>query len=297
MGRDNEMVLTNDNRKWQSLADDLDMLDCLVSFFSAPDALGGTLHGSSHSGPSWARQRPGVRQSSAAFCRVASKMKSGRGLPQSKTLARQTRPPRKCAPFISALASALVLSLSIFSNLCASALASDCLHGMVASVHPLATEAGLEVLKDGGNAIDAAVAVALTLGGVDGDNSGIGGGCFMLIRRANSSLVAIDGREKAPAAATTNMFIRKGKADTRLSQTGALASGVPGALAAYEFAVEHYGKKRLKDILLPAAKLAGKGFRLGGAYARNLKREANEMARFDSTRAVFFKGTRPLREG
>jgi gamma-glutamyltranspeptidase/glutathione hydrolase len=224
-------------------------------------------------------------------------MKSGRGLPQSKTLARQTRPPRKCAPFISALASALVLSLSIFSNLCASALASDCLHGMVASVHPLATEAGLEVLKDGGNAIDAAVAVALTLGVVDGDNSGIGGGCFMLIRRANSSLVAIDGREKAPAAATTNMFIRKGKADTRLSQTGALASGVPGALAAYEFAVEHYGKKRLKDILLPAAKLAGKGFRLGGAYARNLKREANEMARFDSTRAVFFKGTRPLREG
>jgi len=114
---------------------------------------------------------------------------------------------------------------------------------MVASVHPLATEAGLNILKQGGNAIDATVAVALTLGVVDGDNSGIGGGCFMLVHRANGSLVAIDGREMAPAAATRDMFIRDGKADSQLSQTGALASGVPGALAAYEFAVNHYGTK------------------------------------------------------
>src|SRR2546426_10907004 len=64
-------------------------------------------------------------------------------------------------------------------------------HGMVASVHPLATEAGLNILKHGGNAVDATIAVALTLGVVDTDNSGIGGGCFMLIRLANSSLVAI----------------------------------------------------------------------------------------------------------
>src|SRR5208337_201376 len=88
-------------------------------------------------------------------------------------------------------------------------------HGMVASVHPAATEAGLRVLKEGGNAVDAAVAVGLTLGVVDGENSGIGGGCFMLIRRADGSLVAIDGRETAPAAATTNMFVRDGKGDTQ----------------------------------------------------------------------------------
>ena len=86
---------------------------------------------------------------------------------------------------------------------------------MVATVHPVATEAGLRVLKEGGNAIDAAVAVALTLGVVDGENSGIGGGCFMLIHRADGSLVAIDGREMAPAAATADMFVRKGKADTQ----------------------------------------------------------------------------------
>src|SRR5437867_10348439 len=104
-------------------------------------------------------------------------------------------------------------------------------HGMVASVHPLATDAGLNVLQHGGNAVDAAVAVALTLGVVDGDNSGLGGGCFFLLRRSNGSLVAIDGRETAPAAATRDMFIRDGKADTELSQTGALASGVPGSLA------------------------------------------------------------------
>ena len=148
---------------------------------------------------------------------------------------------------------------------------AEALHGLVASVHPVATEAGLRALKQGGNAVDAAVAVALTLGVVDSDNSGIGGGCFILIRRADGSLVAIDGRETAPAAATTNMFVRNGKADTRLSQTGALASGVPGALAAYEYAIEHYGRATLKNLILPAANIAREGFKLDAAYARYLK--------------------------
>src|ERR1039457_2151673 len=144
-----------------------------------------------------------------------------------------------CAQMIRAI---LIALLSITT---AGAAIADATHGMVASVHPTATEAGLRVLKQGGNAVDAAVAVALTLGVVDGDNSGIGGGCFILIRRADGSLVAIDGREMASAAATPDMFVRNGNADTKLSQTGPLASGVPGALAAYEFAVEHYGKRKL----------------------------------------------------
>src|SRR5262249_1220708 len=80
--------------------------------------------------------------------------------------------------------------------------------GIVATVQPLATEAAVHALKSGGNAIDAAVAAALTLGVVDGHNSGIGGGCFMLIRLANGSAVALDGRETAPAAATRNMYLR-----------------------------------------------------------------------------------------
>ena len=90
-------------------------------------------------------------------------------------------------------------------------------HGMVASGHPLATQAGLDALQSGGNAIDAAVAVGLTLGVVDGHNSGIGGGCFLLIRLANEDFVAIDGRERAPSAATRDMYLRDGKADTKLS--------------------------------------------------------------------------------
>src|ERR1700758_225776 len=99
-------------------------------------------------------------------------------------------------------------------------------HGIVATVNPLATEAGVNVLKNGGNAIDAAVAVGLTLGVVDTANSGIGRGCFMLIHLAKGKNIAIDGRETAPAAATRDMFVRDGKGDTQLSQTGPLASGV-----------------------------------------------------------------------
>src|SRR5690349_13156524 len=104
-----------------------------------------------------------------------------------------------------------------------SALAAPATHGMVASVHELATEAGVTTLKSGGNAVDAAVAVALTLGVVDGADAGIGGGCFMLIRRPNGRFIVLDGRETAPATASRNMFIRNGKAETKLSQTGALA--------------------------------------------------------------------------
>src|SRR5438445_12557426 len=110
-------------------------------------------------------------------------------------------------------------------------------NGMVASVHPIATDVGVQVLQQGGNAVDATVAVALTLGVVDGQNSGIGGGWFILIRRANGEVVAIDGRETAPSGASRDMFVRNGKALGELSQPGALASGVPGSLAAEEYAV------------------------------------------------------------
>jgi gamma-glutamyltranspeptidase / glutathione hydrolase len=179
----------------------------------------------------------------------------------------------------------------------AGAVNAEAIHGMIASVHPTATEAGLSVLKEGGNAVDAAVAVALTLGIVDGENSGIGGGCLMLIHRADGSLVAIDGREMAPAAATPDMFVRNGKADPKLSQTGPLASAVPGALAAYEYAVEHYGKRKLSGLIQPAAEIAEQGFVLDASYARSLKGVAGDMARFSSTRTVFFRSGKPLTKG
>jgi gamma-glutamyltranspeptidase / glutathione hydrolase len=153
-------------------------------------------------------------------------------------------------------------------------------HGAVATVQPIATDAAIAAMKKGGNAIDAAVAAALTLGVVDGHNSGIGGGCFMLIRLANGEFVALDGREMAPAKATRDMFIRNGKADTSLSQSGPLAAGVPGALAVYDHAIRKYGKLTLKEHLENAAKIAEQGFALDGTYATRLAWSVKELKQF-----------------
>jgi gamma-glutamyltranspeptidase/glutathione hydrolase len=168
---------------------------------------------------------------------------------------------------------------------------------MLASVHPLATQAGLDALKAGGNAVDAAVAVGLTLGVVDVHNSGLGGGCFMLVRLANGKVVAIDGRETAPAAATRDMFVRDGKADTRSSQTGPLASGVPGELAAFDYAIRKFGALPLRKLILPAADLADKGFLIDQAFASRLKSVAEDMAPFESSKAIFFRNGKPLGHG
>jgi gamma-glutamyltranspeptidase / glutathione hydrolase len=159
--------------------------------------------------------------------------------------------------------------------------------GMAATVHPLATEAAIDAMKRGGNAIDAAVAAALTLGVVDGHNSGIGGGCFLLIRGANGTVVAIDGRETAPGAATRDMFLREGKAQANLSQTGPLAAGIPGALAAYEYALRHYGKRTLSEHLRAAAQIAEKGFALDRTYGSRLAATVTELKAFDAARAIF----------
>ncbi len=161
--------------------------------------------------------------------------------------------------------------------------------GVVATVHPLASEAAAQAMRNGGNAIDAAVAAGLTLGVVDGFNSGIGGGCFLLIRKADGSVAAIDGREKAPAAATRDMFIRDGKADTRLSQTGALAIGIPGSLAVYDYVIRNHGKLSLKDHLLVAAKIAENGFRISRTYAQRLASVVDELSRFESSREILLK--------
>lgn len=160
---------------------------------------------------------------------------------------------------------------------------------MVATVNPLATEAGLAAFQSGGNAVDAAVAAGLMLSVVDGYNSGIGGGCFILIRRANGDLVAIDGREVAPAAAHHDMFLKDGKPDTSLSQQGALAIGVPGAVKAYEQAVREFGKKDFASLVEPAAQMAREGFTLSPTYAAVLKGNAEALAKFPGSREIFLK--------
>lgn len=162
-------------------------------------------------------------------------------------------------------------------------------HAMIATSHPLATEAGLEVFRRGGNAIDAAVAAALTLGVVDTHNSGLGGGCFVLLRLADGRLVAIDGRETAPAAARREMYLREGKPDTQLSQAGPLAVAVPGALAAYAVAIDEYGRRTLADLLLPAADTAAAGFPIDKVYARKLAATAEKLRQDQGARAALLR--------
>lgn len=170
--------------------------------------------------------------------------------------------------------------------------------GMVASVHPLATDAGVLALKRGGNAVDAAIATALTLGVVDGHNSGIGGGCFILIRCEDGYIAAIDGRETAPAAATRDMYLRDGKPQGELSVTGPLAVATPGALAAYGLALSNYGNLSFKELALPAAEIAERGFAIDRIYARNIKSTQKSLALFPASRDLLLKADgSPLVEG
>jgi gamma-glutamyltranspeptidase/glutathione hydrolase len=169
--------------------------------------------------------------------------------------------------------------------------------GIVASVHADATRAGLSILQSGGNAVDAAVAVGFALGVVDGNNSGIGGGCFLLIRRANGTVVAIDGRETAPARASSDMYLRNGQADTKLSQTGALASGVPGEVAAFDYALRTFGKKSMAAVLAPAIRLAEEGYLLNRRQAERIASVQDDLARFEGSKAIFLHEGQPLQEG
>lgn len=160
---------------------------------------------------------------------------------------------------------------------------------MVATVHPLATEAGVMALRQGGNAVDAAIAAGLTLGVVNGFNSGIGGGCFVLIRTADGEIIAIDGRETAPAAAHRDMYLVNGKPDTTLSQTGPLAIGVPGALKAYERAVREHGKTKFSDLIADAARIAADGFEVNRVYSRNLELTKTHLQKYPGSRTALLK--------
>jgi len=170
--------------------------------------------------------------------------------------------------------------------------------GMVATIQPIATQAGLDALRSGGNAIDAAIACALTLGVVDGHNSGIGGGCFMLIRLADGRLFALDGRETAPARATRDLFLRDGKADPTLSQDGALAVGVPGELAVLAQASERFGRLPMRLLLEAAARVADVGFPIDRHYAHRLQDTHRQLAASAEARAIFLRGDgRPFGAG
>jgi gamma-glutamyltranspeptidase/glutathione hydrolase len=137
--------------------------------------------------------------------------------------------------------------------------------GMVATASPAASAAGVELLRAGGNAVDAAVGAAFVLAVVEPWSSGIGGGGFALARFGDEATF-LDFREVAPAAATETMFLRDGQADPALSRDGPLAVAVPGAVAGYLALHERLGKLPRARVLAPAIRLAAEGFPVGERY-------------------------------
>ena len=158
---------------------------------------------------------------------------------------------------------------------------------MVVSVHRLASRAGAQMMKAGGNAVDAAVAVGFTLAVVYPEAGNLGGGGFMLIRTADSKIHFIDYREKAPAAATANMYLdAKGNVVEEASTVGYKAIGVPGSVAGMVYAEQKYGKLSLERVMAPAIKLARDGFVLAAADAKDLQGE-EVLARFPESKRIF----------
>ncbi len=163
-------------------------------------------------------------------------------------------------------------------------------YGMVVSGHPEASRVGMEVLRNGGNAVDAAVATAFALAVTLPKAGNVGGGGFMVIRFADGTATTIDFRETAPAGATRDMYLdEEGEAVRSRSRTGHLASGVPGSVAGLLHALDAYGTKPRADLLDPAIRLAAEGFRLTEKQAGHFNRYRDDFLDFPSTVRYFVK--------
>ena len=171
--------------------------------------------------------------------------------------------------------------------------------GMVASAHPLATAAGLSVLKQGGNAVDAAAAVALAISVVEPFSAGIGGGGFMLYRRADTGTVeALDFREKAPLKATPTLYLdAQGKVRPRASTDGYLAVAVPGTVAGLAEAQHRHGRLPWATIVRPATTLAEQGFPVSRRLAEATQSRLEMLKSNPGARAIFTQKGQPLPVG
>jgi gamma-glutamyltranspeptidase/glutathione hydrolase len=159
---------------------------------------------------------------------------------------------------------------------------------MVAADHRLASQAGIEMLQRGGNAVDAAVATAFALGVVNPASSGIGGGGFMLIYLAHSKrALALDYRETAPAAASRDMFIRNGQVAPDLSRSGGLAVAVPGEVAGLTVALHRYGRLPLAAVLEPAIRYARDGFAVETHLADEIAETSAALRRDPALARIF----------
>jgi gamma-glutamyltranspeptidase / glutathione hydrolase len=189
------------------------------------------------------------------------------------------------ALLIATLIAAPLRALAADSDLSASGA-----HGMVVSESADAARAGVEILKQGGNAVDAAVATALAVGVTNPASCGIGGGGFMLIYMAKAhDFYALDYRETAPLQARPDMYIRNGKPDEVLARDGVLAVGVPGEIAGIDAALRRFGTMKFQQIAAPAEKLAGDGYVASPHLSREIAMLAPKLKNDPGLSQVFLK--------
>jgi gamma-glutamyltranspeptidase / glutathione hydrolase len=163
-------------------------------------------------------------------------------------------------------------------------------HGMVVAVEPHAAAVGLKVLESGGNAVDAAVAVGFALAVTHPSAGNIGGGGFMLLRMADGRTTFIDFRERAPQAATRNMYVDASGKATRDSVVGYRASGVPGTVRGMEYAWKNFGTKKWADLVGPAQELASKGYALTDLEATSMQSGGRGLGAYPESKRIFLRG-------
>lgn len=186
-----------------------------------------------------------------------------------------------------------------FIGFCLSVMAFGVLakQNAVVTAHPLATQAGMDVLEKGGNAFDAAIAVSAALSVVEPYHSGIGGGGFWLCREAQGKSFVIDGREVAPENANPTMYIGVNqKLNQKLSKQGALSAAIPGEVAAWEILMQK-GRLSLAETLAPAIALAENGFVIDTKFAEYLQFRQKVLKQYPASQKIFFTEGVPLKAG
>ena len=171
-------------------------------------------------------------------------------------------------------------------------------HGMVTTDEALGSQAGVEIMKRGGNAVDAAVGVAFALAVVEPAAGNIGGGGFMLIRLAGGKTTFLDYRETAPDKASRDMYVGKdGKLEEDISVIGYKSVAVPGTVAGLELALKTYGTMKLADVMAPAIRLAEEGFPVRGKLLKELEEESPGLQAFPVSRRIFLNNGQPWKAG
>ena len=171
-------------------------------------------------------------------------------------------------------------------------------HGMVASTSEIASRVGVEIMQRGGNAIDAAVGVGLALAVTWPSAGNIGGGGFMMIRKANGDTEIIDYRERAPLSASRDMYLDKeGNVIKDASTVGYKAVGVPGTVAGLSLALKRHGKLKWTDVIEPARKLAADGFTITYHLARSLRANEKLLKQFPDSNRIFLRDGKLYEEG